>query len=84
MCWEGREGSEGEGGEEVKEGEGLGGCVGEERKGGGREIEVEVGVVGGEVREKGEIYSMVSVKRTSDSNMYVTLHCQIDACKSFN
>ena len=55
MCWEGREGSEGEGGEEVKEGEGLGGCVGEERKGGGREIEVEVGVVGGEVREKGEI-----------------------------
>ena len=69
MCWEGKEGR-GREGDEVDMEE--------------REIEVEVGVVGGEVREKGEIYSMVSVKRTSDSNMYVTLHCQIDACKPFN
>ena len=42
---------------------------GRKGKGEGREIEVEVGVVGGEAREKGERCSMAAVKRTSGSNM---------------
>ena len=57
---------------------------GRKGKGEGRETEVGVGVVGEETRKKRYIYSMAAVKRTSGSNMYVTLHCQIDACKSFN
>ena len=42
---------------------------GRKGKGEGREIEVEIGEVGRKVREKGEIYSMAAVTRTSGSNM---------------
>ena len=42
---------------------------GRKRKREGRKTEVEVGGVGGEAREKGELYSMAAVKRTSGSNM---------------